>query len=161
MVEHQPDKNIGPSRIEELDAEASLDELPMQQQVLDYTNGDMYEVPPRFKCTHSLCTAVVLKYVNARRPAPQGNTLGSMRHGWGKHTCANGDKYTGNWRLDKRHGRGHAVFARGVHYEGEWADDLADGCVIERSAWHTAAQSVNCVQYESSGLYLLANERAW
>lgn len=63
----------------------------------------------------------------AQAAVSQGNTLGNMRHGWGKHTCANGDKYTGNWRLDKRHGRGRAVFARGVEYEGEWADDKAKG----------------------------------
>lgn len=71
-------------------------------------------------------------------PAAQGNTLGNMRHGWGKHTCANGDKYTGNWRLDKRHGRGRAMFARGVEYEGEWADDKAEGCAGERSARYSA-----------------------
>ncbi|KAK9842203.1 hypothetical protein WJX81_000327 [Elliptochloris bilobata] len=83
----------------------------MQQQVLDYTNGDLYE----------------------------GNTLGSMRHGWGKHSCTNGDTYNGYWRLDKRHGRGRAVFARGVEYEGEWASDKADG--------------TGSVRYENGGVY--------
>jgi len=58
----------------------------------------------------------------------QGDTLGSMRHGWGKHTCTNGDSYAGRWRLCKRHGRGRAVFARGAEYEGQWRDDKAEGC---------------------------------
>ncbi len=64
-----------------------------------------------------------------------------MRHGWGKHTCANGDKFTGHWRLDKRHGRGRAVFARGVEYEGEWADDKAEGCASKRPTHDSALPS--------------------
>ena len=32
-------------------------------------------------------------------PAPvQGETLGTLRHGRGKHTCSNGDVYDGQWR---------------------------------------------------------------
>ena len=104
----------------------------MQQQVLDYTNGDLYEVQnPRCATCYKDKGRVSMR--GLRLPCSQGSTLGTMRHGWGKHTCANGDKYTGNWRLDKRHGRGRAMFARGVEYEGEWADDRAEGCAGARS----------------------------
>ncbi len=72
---------------------------------------------------NSGASSTVLKQAQA-----QGDTLGSMRHGWGKHTCTNGDSYAGRWRLGKRHGRGRAVFARGAEYEGQWRDDKAEGC---------------------------------
>lgn len=60
----------------------------------------------------------------------QGEALGNMRHGKGKHTCSNGDMYTGSWHLDRRHGKGKATFASGLQYEGDWKDDKAHGCVF-------------------------------
>lgn len=73
----------------------------------------------------------------------QGATLGSMRHGWGRHACTNGDSYTGNWRLDRRHGRGRAAFASGVEYEGGWRDDKAEGCARTRAALSRLILKVN------------------
>ena len=68
----------------------------------------------------------------------QGDTLGKLKHGNGRLTCANGNVYTGQWRYDKRHGHGHAVFQRTdasseteqpmpVCYDGDWKDDRTSG----------------------------------
>lgn len=70
----------------------------------------------------------------------QGDTLGNLRHGHGRLSCASGDVYTGKWRYGKRDGTGHAVFDRHksteageqpkpVCYNGEWQDDKTHGCV--------------------------------
>ena len=54
--------------------------------------------------------------------------LCTLRHGRGVHTCANGDRYEGQWRYDRRDGTGKMTFVRGLKYEGEWKDDKAHGC---------------------------------
>ena len=80
---------------------------------LDYENGDRYE----------------------------GDVVNDLRHGKGRHACANGDTYDGGWRFDKRDGHGTMCFApkpgdggddapraaRGLRYEGAWRDDKANG----------------------------------
>lgn len=55
---------------------------------------------------------------------------GRLRHGRGVHTCADGSRYDGAWRLDQRHGRGSFAAADGFSYEGEWAHDKAHGWVV-------------------------------
>lgn len=67
----------------------------------------------------------------------QGETLGTLRHGNGRLTCANGDVYTGQWCYGKREGAGHAVFdrrpsrddaqPRPVCYNGQWKEDQTHG----------------------------------
>ena len=57
----------------------------------------------------------------------QGETLGSLRHGRGAHTCSNGDLYEGQWRYDRRDGTGKMTFTSGLRYEGEWREDKAHG----------------------------------
>lgn len=57
----------------------------------------------------------------------QGETLGDLRHGKGKHTCSNGDTHEGGWYKGMRHGRGLATFARGFIYEGDFQYDHASG----------------------------------
>ena len=70
-----------------------------------------------------------------------GETLGGLRHGWGRLECSNGDAYVGSWKLGLRHGKGKAVFPsrrkkkeeegdsnfEDVSYDGDWRDDKADG----------------------------------
>jgi hypothetical protein len=57
----------------------------------------------------------------------QGETLGSLRHGRGVHTCSNGDRYEGEWRYDRRHGKGRMEFTRGLTYDGQWVEDKTHG----------------------------------
>ena len=57
----------------------------------------------------------------------QGEVLGTLRHGEGRHTCSSGDSHVGAWQYDKRHGRGTATFASGLRYEGQWREDQAHG----------------------------------
>lgn len=57
----------------------------------------------------------------------QGEVLGTLRHGEGRHTCSSGDSHVGAWQYDKRHGRGTAAFASGLRYEGQWREDQAHG----------------------------------
>eukprot|EP00037_Helgoeca_nana_P000979 m.24667 g.24667 ORF g.24667 m.24667 type:complete len:244 (+) comp11303_c0_seq1:104-835(+) len=40
---------------------------------------------------------------------------------------ANGDKYTGEWHLDKRHGKGTCVYKNGGVYDGDWASGVRHG----------------------------------
>lgn len=60
----------------------------------------------------------------------QGETLGDLRHGIGKHVCSNGDTHQGGWYKGMRHGQGLATFARGFVYEGSFSYDHASGCVL-------------------------------
>lgn len=63
--------------------------------------------------------------------------MGTLMHGDGRLTCANGDVYTGQWRYGKREGTGHAVFAchqsqdaqqpKPVSYDGQWKEDRTHG----------------------------------
>eukprot|EP00887_Chlorella_sp_A99_P000144 scaffold16.g144.t1 len=76
----------------------------------------------------------------ASLPPAQGETLGTLRHGRGVHTCASGDQYEGQWRYNKREGRGKMVFVSGLMYEGEWRDDKAHGQGMAR--------------YENGGVYV-------
>ncbi|DBA69562.1 TPA: hypothetical protein ACH3X2_012760 [Trebouxia sp. C0005] len=80
-----------------------------------------------------------------------GDTLGNLRHGHGRLSCAAGDVYTGRWRYGKRDGTGHAVFDRHnstedgeqpkpVCYDGQWKDDKTHGegtCTFEDGAVYT------------------------
>ena len=52
---------------------------------------------------------------------------GRLRHGQGTHTCADGARYRGAWRLDERHGDGVFVSAGGMRYEGAFQHDRAHG----------------------------------
>ncbi|KAI7844470.1 hypothetical protein COHA_001973 [Chlorella ohadii] len=90
----------------------SPEDFTVREQTLQYSNGDSYE----------------------------GETLGSLRHGRGKHTCSSGDVYDGQWRYDKRDGRGKMTFVRGLQYDGEWKDDKAHG--------------QGAARYENGGVYV-------
>lgn len=104
----------------------SPDDFVVRNQTLKYTNGDTYEVrdgpPPPPRCTapppsgpaepHALCPCVhgqaaafhchgVGTFPNLRLLCAQGETLGSLRHGRGVHTCSSGDVYEGQWRCVK------------------------------------------------------------
>lgn len=57
----------------------------------------------------------------------QGEMLGPLRHGRGRHQCSNGDAYEGGWAYDKREGRGCLTLASGMSYDGEWKKDQAHG----------------------------------
>lgn len=45
-----------------------------------------------------------------------------LPHGRGTKTCANGDKYEGNWRAGQFEGYGTLTCANGDEFEGEWGD---------------------------------------
>ncbi|GAB4815949.1 hypothetical protein N2152v2_002995 [Parachlorella kessleri] len=75
------------------------DDFVVKEQSLKYENGDVY----------------------------QGETLGNLRHGQGKHTCSDGTVYEGGWKYDKRDGKGKIQFKDGLMYEGDWKEDLAHG----------------------------------
>ena len=81
-----------------------------EEMELKYSNGDVYK---------GLAIPV----------AGGDGSAGSrtQRHGFGVHTCQNGDYYEGNWREDVRHGTGKMVFQNGLVYEGEWANDKTWG----------------------------------
>jgi len=66
---------------------------------LEYTNGDVYV----------------------------GETVETVRHGVGTHTCSTGDVYEGGWKDDKRHGHGKITYVSGLMYEGDWEDDKTCG----------------------------------
>ncbi|KAI3425374.1 hypothetical protein D9Q98_009138 [Chlorella vulgaris] len=97
------------------------DDFTIREQTLNYSNGDSYT----------------------------GETLGTLRHGRGKHTCSNSDIYDGQWRYDKRDGTGKMTFQRGVKYEGHWRDDKAHGS--------------GAAQYENGGIYVgeFQNDHRW
>ena len=77
---------------------------------------------------------------------PQGETLGTLRHGRGVHTCSNGDVYDGEWLYDKRHGRGKMSFVSGLMYEGGWKEDKAHGWVPDRPGAHAEGQTEHMPQ---------------
>lgn len=45
----------------------------------------------------------------------------------GVHNFANGDKYEGDFSLDRKHGKGIMAWADGSVYEGDFRDDKAEG----------------------------------
>ncbi|XP_046543654.1 MORN repeat-containing protein 1-like isoform X2 [Haliotis rubra] len=63
----------------------------------------------------------------------EGEFVGSMRHGDGTmiyngvYKASNGDRYTGNWVMDKRQGQGHLICQDGTEYEGQWLNDMFHG----------------------------------
>lgn len=80
-----------------------------EEMELKYTNGDVYKG-----------FAIVVS-------DDDGRNENTQRHGFGLHSCKNGDYYKGDWREDVRHGKGKMVFASGLVYEGEWANDKTWG----------------------------------
>ncbi len=56
-----------------------------------------------------------------------GCIFGDCSDGYGTYVWTSGEKYTGNWVLDKRKGQGTNYFAGGDRYEGEWLNDLRNG----------------------------------
>ncbi|DBA88856.1 TPA: hypothetical protein ACH3X2_000101 [Trebouxia sp. C0005] len=53
---------------------------------------------------------VAQSYAVLKGRLAKGDTLGNLRHGHGRLSCASGDGYTGSWHDGKRDGTGHAVF---------------------------------------------------
>ncbi|OMJ67375.1 hypothetical protein SteCoe_35484 [Stentor coeruleus] len=52
---------------------------------------------------------------------------GTLKHGYGTYTYANGDKYIGYWENDKRQGNGEMIWATGQNYKGQWDNDEIKG----------------------------------
>ena len=52
---------------------------------------------------------------------------GTVPHGQGTLTRANGDTYTGGWREGAQAGKGVAAFADGRAYDGEWEGGAPHG----------------------------------
>ena len=48
-------------------------------------------------------------------------------HGDGVFTCADGDKYDGQWKDGKPHGEGIETFADGAKYVGQYKDGKRHG----------------------------------
>lgn len=115
---------------------ALLDE-PVPETVFAARYGDL-----------EIHTEQTVQYTNGN--TYKGETLGTLRHGNGRLTCANGDVYTGQWCYGKREGAGHAVFdrrpsrddaqPRPVCYNGQWKEDQTHGegtCTYEDGAVYT------------------------
>ena len=69
---------------------------------------------------------------------------GGKWNGYGTRTCANGNKYVGQFKNDKYHGNGTFTGANGSKYIGKWRDDkmhgqgiliAPDGTVCSYSEW--------------------------
>lgn len=52
----------------------------------------------------------------------RGEWLGTMRHGKGRATWADGTYYEGDWCKNKREGYGKMWYPDGSSYEGQWQD---------------------------------------
>lgn len=52
---------------------------------------------------------------------------GSLGHGNGTCSYANGDVYTGEWNEGKKHGKGEMLWADGQKYDGSWEYDEIKG----------------------------------
>lgn len=123
------------------------------EQTIHYDYGDTYEVCSLLLRQQEVAVQALLlleaQYSNCLTRhaymrsgiacALQGETLGTLRHGTGRLTCANGDVYTGWWQYGMRDGQGHAVFDRHqsadkdqpkpVCYDGQWKEDRTHGSV--------------------------------
>ncbi|CAF3300792.1 unnamed protein product [Rotaria sp. Silwood2] len=51
---------------------------------------------------------------------------------WGEKSPSAGDRYSGEWHLDKKHGQGEYIQANGDVYIGEFKNDKRDGNGIYR-----------------------------
>ena len=86
----------------------------------------MSDLTQGFSTQETILTADGHKYHGTLRTFV--GLAGLQQDGDGAMWYTNGDKYSGQWLLNKRCGGGTQSYADGAVYEGEWKDDLRDGC---------------------------------
>ena len=60
-----------------------------------------------------------------------------------RYVWSDGEKYKGEWKLDKKHGKGEKTWTTGEIYRGEYQDDVMQGSgtkehpsgAIQRGRW--------------------------
>ena len=78
----------------------------------------------------TLCAFLTVKKCN--------NLTNLSRYVW-----SDGEKYVGEWKLDKKHGKGEKTWTTGEIYRGEYQDDVMQGSgtkeypsgAIQRGRW--------------------------
>ena len=88
----------------------------------EYPNGDLYEGNTKDGLRSGDGT-----YYWQSGQKYTGEWLLDKKHGNGVMTWPNGDKYSGQWLNDKKHGEGAYVWANGNKYNGEWEFDMRNG----------------------------------
>ena len=66
----------------------------------------------------------------------------------------NGEKYTGEWALDKREGKGTCVSKAGAIFDGDWVAGLRHGYGVKsviRNGKHPLAAPGGCTQWQAHG----------
>ncbi len=88
----------------------------------------------------------------------EGHCVNGLRDGHGLYTWASGNRYVGEWSLDRQNGKGTLILTSGAVYEGEFRAGREHGngkMTWPNGAWYEGAYEKG--KFHGSGVYVSAD----